>query len=68
MEEFAQSQITELYGLLPNGTFIQGKKEEIPAGTWILGSIFVYKLERAGKGTRMKGRLVAQNYADEQAL
>ena len=64
---FAKSRKDELVGLLEGGTFKPVKESTVPPSSRIFGSRFVDELKKVGNGLRKKSRLVAQNYADDDA-
>ena len=64
---FAQPRRDELDGLLKDGTFVPVKLSNVPESSRIFGSRFVDEIKKVGKGLRKKSRLVAQNYADNDA-
>lgn len=65
---FAESRKRELDGLVKDGTFVPVPREEVPDGHRIFGSRFVDELKRVGLELIKKSRLIAQNYADEEAV
>ena len=64
---FKQSRKDELDGLLKDGTFKPVHESTIKGSKRIFGSRFIDELKRAGDILKKKSRLVAQNYADEDA-
>lgn len=64
---FRDSRKAELDKLFPDGTFEPIHESEIKGNTKIFCSRFVDELKKAGEEVRLKSRLVAQNYADEDA-
>lgn len=65
--DFQEAKLNELKGLVDDGTFEVVKESDIPTGTRIFNSRFIDELKKADKGLRLKSRLIAQTYGDEEA-
>ena len=66
-QAFKSSRLSELEGLVKDGTFVPIHERDIVGSPRIFGSRFVDELKKVGDGLKKKSRLVAQNYADEHA-
>lgn len=65
-EDFAESSISELNGLIKNGTIIPTQRTEILEVTRVFESIFIDGIKQSVQCVRLKSRPFAQNYADEE--
>lgn len=64
---FLQPRRSQLQGLMDEGTFVQIHMSQNDKNHLIFGSRFVDELQNIGDGLLRNSRLVAQNYADDDA-
>ena len=65
--KFKTAREEELHGLIEGKIFEVVKRDSVPKGKIIYGTRFIDAVKTVDNNTKLKSRLVAQNYMDEEA-